>query len=386
MIKRQLKILEHALSMQKRRWGKSLAIVLVYAFTVAVLASVLFFTHALRSEALQLLETAPDIVVQRQVAGRHDLVPADYAAAIAAMPGVRSATPRVWGYYYDALTEANFTLMGLDEGATEQLPLLRGSVPRNAEECAIGEGLARLRGTHIDDYLAVIDARGGVIYYRVSGVFSSDSNLLTNDLVLLTTSEIRRFFALPEGRATDIAVSVYNPREIETLALKIKRLYPESRPITSNEVLRTYDAVFNWRGGMLLSVFAAALVAFCILAWDKATGLSAEERREIGILKAIGWDTSDVLLLKFWEGMIIALSALLLGLCAAFVHVFHLGAPVLSAVMRGWSVLFPSFELVPHVDLYQLFILAFLTIVPYVDYRTRQYHEAVRTNGHPDPL
>ena len=46
--------------------------------------------------------------------------------------------------------------------------------------------------------------------------------------------------------------------------------------------------------------------------------------------------------------------------------VFHLGAPVLSAVMRGWSVLFPSFELVPHVDLYQLFILAFLTIVPYV--------------------
>ena len=57
----------------------------------------------------------------------------------------------------------------------------------------------------------------------------------------------------------------------------------------------------------MLTLFSAAVIAFCILAWDKATGISAEEKQEIGILKAIGWDTSDVLALKFWEGLIIAM-------------------------------------------------------------------------------
>ena len=77
---------------------------------------------------------------------------------------------------------------------------------------------------------------------------------------------------LYEVITTDLAVEVYNPAEVATIAGKIKRLLPDSRPITRSEMLRTYAAVFNWRSGMMLSVFAAALIAFCILAWDKATG------------------------------------------------------------------------------------------------------------------
>ena len=130
--------------------------------------------------------------------------------------------------------------------------------------------------------------------------------------------------------------------------------------------MRTYDAIFNWRSGMMLSVFAAALVAFCILAWDKATGLSAEERREIGILKATGWDTGDVLELKFWEGLAVSLTAFLLGIISAYVHVFFFGATILAPVLKGWSVLFPRFDLIPYVDAYQVFVIAFLTIIPYV--------------------
>ena len=72
----------------------------------------------------------------------------------------------------------------------------------------------------------------------------------------------------------------------------------------------------------MLTVFSASVIAFCILAWDKATGISADEKQEIGILKAIGWDTSEVLVLKFWEGMIIALTSYLLGTIAAFLHIY----------------------------------------------------------------
>ena len=117
---------------------------------------------------------------------------------------------------------------------------------------------------------------------------------------------------------------------------------------------------------MLLTMFFAALLAFCILAWDKATGISAEEKREIGILKAIGWGTGDVLELKFWEGIVISVTSLLLGLILAFVHVFVFDASVFASVVHGWSVLYPEFRVTPDVDLYQIFVLASLTVVPYV--------------------
>ena len=65
--------------------------------------------------------------------------------------------------------------------------------------------------------------------------------------------------------------------------------------------------------GMMIVILLGLLLAFIIFAWDKASGLSVEERKEIGILKAIGWETSDVILMKFWEGMVVSLSSFLTG-------------------------------------------------------------------------
>jgi ABC-type lipoprotein release transport system permease subunit len=117
---------------------------------------------------------------------------------------------------------------------------------------------------------------------------------------------------------------------------------------------------------MILTMFIAAVVAFVILAWDKATGLSAEERREIGILKAIGWESSDIMELKFWEGFVLSSLSFFTGLIGGYIHVFLLGAPLLSTALKGWSVVFPTLRLTPYVSIYQLLVLMFLTVVPYM--------------------
>jgi ABC-type lipoprotein release transport system permease subunit len=363
-MRRHLQILDYALGCLLRRRGKSLAIIVVYAFTIATLASILFLTRALRVEAVQLLEQAPELVVQRTLAGRHELTPADYAAAIRGLPGVAAVQPRYWGYYYDALVGANYTLQ--TAGDLSGLTLVSGRAPTAGGECLLGAGVAEARKVAVGDDLILIDSKGIGVPFEIVGLFVAEANLLTHDLVILGEADLIDFFGLPPGMATDLAVRVRNPREVGTIAEKIHRQLPDTRPISREQFLRTYDAVFNWRSGMLLTLFFSALVAFCILAWDKATGLSAEEQREIGILKALGWDTADVLELKLWEGLAISLTALLLGLIAAYLHVFLLGAPLLMPVLKGWSTLFPPFRLTPRLDLYQLAVLAFLAVVPYV--------------------
>jgi lipoprotein-releasing system permease protein len=363
---RRLKILEYATSSLWRRRAKNLSIVVVFTFTISVLASILVLTHSLRVEANYILQDAPDVVVQRLSGGRHDLIPVSLIDSIAEIPGVGEVTPRYWGYYYDALTGGNYTILGLDETAPPTIAMLEGALPSGIAACAIGSGVAATRQVGIGDELILIDSRNVGVAFDIVGVFRSESAILTNDLVILGNEDLIRFFSLPDGRATDLSVDVFNPNEIETIAAKIKREHPETRPITRGEITRTYDAVFSWRSGMMLTVFFSALIAFCILAWDKATGISAEEKREIGILKAIGWDTVDVLELKFWEGIVISATSFLLGVILAFVHVFILDASFLAPVIKGWSVLFPDFRVTPYLDLYQIFVMGFLTVVPYV--------------------
>lgn len=362
---RHLKILEYALSSLLRRKYRNISLIAVYALTIGILASVLFLTYSLKLEASRILIDAPDLIVQKISAGRHDLIPSEYAKTIRAIPGVGSAEPRYWGYYYDSLTHSNYTLIGTD-GNLPGLSLLEGRMPSAAGECAIGSGVGHVRIAGNGDPLTLFNSRDNAVTFQIAGTFRSDSNMFTNDLIVMRNKDLLQFFDLPADRSTDITVTVHNQNEIATIAGKIKKAYPDTRPITKSEIIRTYDAVFNWRSGMLLTIFSSALIAFCILAWDKATGISAEEKHEIGILKAIGWDTADILELKFWEGIVISLTSLLLGLIAAYIHVFLLNATILSPVIKGWSVLFPVFRLTPYIDIYQIFVLAFLTVTPYV--------------------
>ena len=50
---------------------------------------------------------------------------------------------------------------------------------------------------------------------------------------------------------------------------------------------------------------------------------------------------------------------------AAYLHVFVSSAALFEPVLKGWSVLYPRSDLVPHIDPYQLPALFFLTVVPY---------------------
>lgn len=350
---RHLNILDFTLSSLLRRKGKNFSLLTMYLLVIFMLASLVFFVTALKREAAILLRDAPDMVVQRLVAGRQDLIPTGYAESIASIRGVNGVRPRLWGYYYDGLNGANYTIVADDYTAS------------SPESAVIGNGIARSRSMVVGDLLPLISYDKAPLMLQIRSILPSESDLMAADLIIITSEDFRTLFKFPAGVATDLAVDVGNPKELTTVASKIVQQFPDSRPILKSEILRTYQAIFDWRGGMVVIILTSALLSFVIFAWDKATGLSAEERKEIGILKSIGWSTSDVLLLKFWEGVVVSLTAFLLGVVLAYANVFFLSAPLFTQALKGWSVIYPEFRLSPNVDGYQLAVLFFLTVVPY---------------------
>ena len=230
---------------------------------------------------------------------------------------------------------------------------------------ALGSGISRMRRAYQGDTISFTGADGKARNFTIARILPEESQLLSADLILMAEGEYREFSGLPPGLASDLTLKVKNPKELATVAEKIVKILPDSRPIIRNEILRTYDALFSWRGGLLIIIMSAALLAFVIFAWDKASGLSAEEKKEIGILKAVGWESSDILFMKFWEGLVISLTSFLAGTILAYFHVFLTSASLFAPVLKGWSVLYPQFQLTPFINPGQIATLFFLTVVPY---------------------
>jgi ABC-type lipoprotein release transport system permease subunit len=352
-IERQRNVIDFTLASLLRRKRKNAALLFVYIVVIFLLASVMFLTYAIKKEASLVLKDAPEVIVQRVSAGRNDPIPLSYIEKIKEIRGVSEVRGRLWGYYYDPISGSNYTLV----------------VPENSQSAPgtifIGQGISRVRLADEGDELEFRAFDGVILNLQVQGKFSSESELVSSDLILVSEQDFRRLFGFSNLYVNDIVLRVKNPKEISTVAIKIAELLPDTRIILRDEILRTYDMVFNWRGGILLVILTGALLAFVVFAWDKASGLSAEERREIGILKAIGWETSDVILMKFWEGTAISLSAFFAGLLLAYTHVFFMSFALFEPVLKGWAILYPKFRLIPFIDPYQVVTLFFLTVVPY---------------------
>ncbi len=361
-IEKQRYLIDYTLAALARRKARNLGLLGAYTLLVFVLASASLYTHALRQEAAQLLAAAPEIILQRLVAGRHDLIPPGYVEQLAPIRGVRSMEKRLWGYYYDAVVKANYTLMAPHPAAAD--PAGRPLAPARGE-IVVGPALERTRGLSPGNGISFRAYSGQLHTFIVGAVLPQASELVSADLILMHEDDFRAFFAYPAGHHTDVTLAVSNPQEVRNVAQKLAAALPDARPILRDEVLRTYAAIFDWREGLMLALLSAAILAFGIFAWDKAAGLSADERREIGILKAIGWDADDIMRMKFWEGLLVSLTAFLAGFVAAYLHVFYAGAALFAPVLKGWAVLYPEFRLAPQVDGLQVATLLFFTVLPY---------------------
>jgi ABC-type lipoprotein release transport system permease subunit len=351
-------LVDFAVASLLRRKTRNGGLLAVYTLIVFVLGSIMLFGEAIRREAAAVLKGAPEVTAQAMRMGRHDFATQADIQKLGRLLGVTHIEGRLWGYHFDTASAANYTL---------QVPLAEDSAHALARgETIVGEGVARARKLVTGGYLFLVSAEGKLLKLKVKEMLPAASALVSSDLVLVSEADFRSFYGLGPDVFTDIAMRVSNPQEVSKAAEKASLRLPGFRFVTRADMLRTYEALFSWREGLLLAVFAGALLAFVILAWDKASGLSAEERREIGILKGIGWDTGDVIAMKMWEGGLISGTAFLAGAVLAYGHVFLFSARLLEPVLKGWSTLYPRFPLTPSVDALELSTLAFFSIVPYM--------------------
>ena len=366
-----LYLLEFAINALLRQKSKNFFIVIVFTFLTFLLTSVFYITNSIKYELDTTVDTLPQLIVQNMKAGRHYDIDIDTVDEILTIEGVEDAIPRVWGYYYFKKADVYFTLIGVEEFENQYTKTLSNVVKEidfeNSSYMLMGKGVKKvMHENYYKDYFNFIKPNGTLKKIFLGKSFDTQTELESNDIIVMTNSDIREIFDIEENLATDIVVKVSNPNEIDTIARKIQLLYPTARVVTNKDIKISYQNIFNYKSGIFLTLFIISLFTFFIIIYDKANGLSSEEKKEIGILKALGWQIDDILKEKFYEASIISLFSYTVGVTLALFFVYILQAPLLRDIFIGYSALKPSFVLPFIIDIQTLFLIFFLTIPIYI--------------------
>ncbi len=368
---RQLNVLDYALASLYRRRMKNLGIFTVFSTVIFLFSSFQLMTRGLTETAAEILQDAPDITVQQMSAGRQTSLDLSVISGLQDLFGVTSIMPRIWGYYFDESNGANYTVIGLNlqEPQHDLLPpLASGRFPTggNTGDVVLSESVRTSLNLGGRQSFSLFRPDLTLMSFVTSGIFDSATALVTADMMLISLADARSLFALAESQVTDLMVSVANPREIDTIAAKISEQIPGSRVITRNQIMKTYSVVFSWRSGFGGICLLSSLVAFVILAYDKASGLSKEDLKEVGILKILGWQTSDVMAIRFWESGVVSIFALIFGYSLAWLHIVWWHGVLFQPLLLGWSVLRPQIDVVPSFAVQDLLLIFSVSVLPYL--------------------
>ncbi|MCP4290313.1 MAG: FtsX-like permease family protein [bacterium] len=361
------------LSLHRHR-TRHVAVMLMAVVIVTLLCSVMFLASAIRRDVSHTLNQQADIIVQKVRGGKAVDLPVDWAQDFGTIAGVNSAVPRVFGRYFHTQNAQYFTVVGIDpfdNQASENLQTLMDGLDLKkflaGNNMIVGRGVQEfLENHHYNGKYDFISPDQQRLELTVFDTFPTDSYLFTNDMVVMDIDLARQVLGIAEDQATDIVLHVPNELEGDSIMVKLIQQHFDIRVIQKKEIATAFDNLFNYKGGVFLLLYLIVLSTFVLILYQRHSMITGPDRRQIGILRAVGWGIGDVISLKVWENAVVAGTAFVVGILLSYFYVFFLGAPGLIAVFLGNGNLPVNFTLSRGIDFGLISLLFLFYMVPFI--------------------
>jgi len=191
-------------------------------------------------------------------------------------------------------------------------------------EIMLGKDLADEMGVGADDYITLYaltryDSRNADEFHIVGLLNTTDPNINLNT-VLISYNTADNFLDL-ENLITEIDVAVERrvsfsqfTNDVDELAQSIKKEFPELRVETFTELASAFLGITEQKKvfGSIMMLIILAIAAVGIF---NSVLMSVYERiREIGVLRAQGFERKEIVGLFIWEGIFIGILGSLIGI------------------------------------------------------------------------
>jgi lipoprotein-releasing system permease protein len=382
-------LLNYALNCIQRYRLRTVVILICLIVAASTFSAVAFLSDGLVREGALSLKYAPDLTVQGIQAGRQTLIPTNYVNYILGVaPGVAGISERIWGY--GNVGNTLIVVVGIDVGNSATInqtspqigniitadqeaayPLESGHFidSQTNDTVVIGKGVAQLLGASVGTELSILTESNQVKRYSIVGIFNSESGIYNADMILMNLNAAREFFNIPNDKVTDLMVYV-TPIDVNTknalvndVARQITGL-ANVRVLTKDVLLSAQEKTYGDKSGFFSVVWYVILIAVAIIAFNQTVVVGHESKFEVGLLKSLGFSTSDIIQVRLVESLVLGTLAGAIGLTVGILFDGVLGAPVLRDFMLGWANIYPSFQLPIFISPQTVLFTFAVTIVP----------------------
>ena len=354
--------------------SKHFAIFLISIFIVFLTSSILFIKNSLQKEISQALENQSDFIIQKTVANKIKDIDTSLIDEFYEINGVSKVTQRVYGQYYFMPENVYFTIIGIDffeettnKDLKELLNFLNISKFLEKDSMIIGNGVKKVldKYAYFDSYDFKLENENSK-NIKIFKDLPKEANLIANDLIIMDINIAKKILDIKPDFATDIVLDVPNPLERQNVKEQILLKESNIRILQKDALKKEYENMFNYKGGIFLILFIVVIFTFILVLYQRYSMISSNDKREIGILKAVGWSIKDIIKLKIIENFIVAFMAFIIGVIFAYIFVFILQAPVLKNIFIGFSNIKNDFILNQNIKISNLITLFLFFMVPFL--------------------
>jgi hypothetical protein len=315
-----------ALRDRMRHPAEAVLLLLALAAATTLLATPLLLLRAVEGSARRALDAGPALVVRRLDAGGFAPMPVASLAEVARIRGVTSARARVWGIATGP--RGPVTVVGVDDSLAEVAHAL--SLPRPAPGMALAGSATGFAPGQPGILRGAVD-----IPLTIQALLPSHTAIAGADAVLLSLDDARRLLGLAPDQISDLALEVFHESEAEALLPELARAFPwPVRLVTRREMKGIYAAGLLRRGGLATFMAVPSVLALALLVLTTLRDRLAR-RREVGLLKALGWSTPDIVRLHLGRALATAIPAVTLGLALALGLAVGPGASFTASLLLG---------------------------------------------------
>lgn len=348
--------------------------IIISIILIFLLSSVIFISTSIRFSLEQTLTSQPDFVIGCIQGGREAPTPLKWSDELLDIYGITKISPRIYGRYFFKAKKSSALIVGIDffeEQSHKSLEKLIEEIDINRflqqKAMIVGEGVKRyLEDNFYKNEYKFLTPKGEFKSINIFATLPKETRLIANDMIIMPIDLAREILGYDENEVTDITFNVPNPDEWNSIEQKVLSLHYDLEVVTKNEVKKSYSNLYNYKGGLFLILFLILLLTFSLILYQRYNMVYSTERRDIGLLRALGWSINDVLKLKFMEISIIILISYIIGLSMGYIFVFIFDAPLLKNIFLGSQNIQNSVEFIPVVDFVTLSSIFLLYALPFI--------------------
>lgn len=353
------------LDLHKHR-SRDIGVFFISTAFVTLLCSFLFLSSSLQYSLKNALVNEGDFIIQKFRGGHNIDIEKESLKKIEKIRGVYKAKGRVYGRYHLLNSSYFITIWGIDSdekilsGLTQQDQLEDNTM-------LISPSFQKYMQKHyFKEYYHFFSPEGKKIKVKTEALLPKNSFISLSDIVITNSNTARDIIGTKEDYFSDITVFVPNKSELDTIKYKLKSLFFDALVIDKRDLINSYENFFNFKSGIFLLLYMIVIFTFMLLLYQRFTVANSSQKRDVAILKMVGWSVGDIIKLKLTQSLMIGVLAFVIGVILAYIYVYYLNAPFLSQIFLGFNGLPKEYIFYPYINKLLLFEIFLLFIIPYL--------------------